>query len=690
MTSTPHNRQPNIIDDTLLSAKLVNDASEAAPGLDPLKVIAGLLITILETIRDVKTSKKDWAAFGEHLSVQIKDIYDDLSRCPTPHSTELLVVLNTYEQKLENVLEKVRLTKGRGKFERWLNSRTDKEEIATLRRDVDTCWKDYMRKIIVQLHEAAYQIDEGVENVEKDTKPVEKDVKNVERDVKNVEASVDAIDDTSYLAKLVTLPSATGADHSTCLTGTRTGVLDYIRRWADHQDTVQVCWLTDVAGAGKSTIAKQLSGEWKSEGRLGGCFFFSKNHPDAANNQAFCDTIAAQLANNQPHLLPSIIDGIKAIGLVPSLYPFEEKLQKLVIQPVKDAAVVLVIDALDECDERDRDILLRNLLRSLTQVSRLKVLITSRLERDITELLGSYRSPAESLHDVRLKSNQDDIAMFFKHQMEPLVRSGDLTAEEVTQLANRVNCLFILASTACKVIQKSLTPRSRLQELMDTKQNVLGDINKLYLAILTKACQADQDGQSIGLEAPKKVIEVLQAILAAATPLSIATIDLLLGNQSTGRIVELLSSVLNVRHDGTVVILHPTFREFLEDKRTAGTFHIDITGAHELMAKGCLATMKRELRFNICRLESSFMRNKDVPDFKERISKYISDQLQYGCTYWLSHVTKSSPGLGKASGAAALEFVEGEFLLYWMEVSSALGVIPKMLKDLQETGRWCA
>ncbi|KAG9053166.1 hypothetical protein FS842_008567, partial [Serendipita sp. 407] len=639
---------------------------------------------------DVKTSKKDWAAFGEHLSVQIKDIYDDLSRCPTPHSTELLVVLNTYEQKLGNVLEKVRLTKGRGKFERWLNSRTDKEEIATLRRDVDTCWKGYMRKIIVQLHEAAHRVEEGVENVGKDTKPVEKDVKHVERDVKNVEASVDAIDDTSYLAKLVTLPSATGADHSTCLTGTRTGVLDYIRRWADHQDTVQVCWLTDVAGAGKSTIAKQLSGEWKSEGRLGGCFFFSKNHPDAANNQAFCDTIAAQLANNQPHLLPSIIDGIKAIGLVPSLYPFEEKLQKLVIQPVKDAAVVLVIDALDECDERDRDILLRNLLRSLTQVSRLKVLITSRLERDITELLGSYRSPAESLHDVRLKSNQDDIAMFFKHQMEPLVRSGDLTAEEVTQLANRVNCLFILASTACKVIQKSLTPRSRLQELMDTKQNVLGDINKLYLAILTKACQADQDGQSIGLEAPKKVIEVLQAILAAATPLSIATIDLLLGNQSTGRIVELLSSVLNVRHDGTVVILHPTFREFLEDKRTAGTFHIDITGAHELMAKGCLATMKRELRFNICRLESSFMRNKDVPDFKERISKYISDQLQYGCTYWLSHVTKSSPGLGKASGAAALEFVEGEFLLYWMEVSSALGVIPKMLKDLQETGRWCA
>ncbi|KAG8839592.1 hypothetical protein FRB91_006912, partial [Serendipita sp. 411] len=117
MTNTPHNRQLNIIDDTLLSGKLVNDASEAAPVLDPLKVTAGLLITILETIRDVKSSKKDWIAFGEHLSVQIKDIHDDLSRCPTPHPKELLLVVNTYEQKLGNVLEKVRLTKGRGKFE---------------------------------------------------------------------------------------------------------------------------------------------------------------------------------------------------------------------------------------------------------------------------------------------------------------------------------------------------------------------------------------------------------------------------------------------------------------------------------------------------------------------------------------------------------------------------------------------
>ncbi|KAG8861320.1 hypothetical protein FRB91_009231 [Serendipita sp. 411] len=49
MTSTP--RQLKILDGALLGAKIIKDASEAAPVLGPLKATAGLVITILETIR---------------------------------------------------------------------------------------------------------------------------------------------------------------------------------------------------------------------------------------------------------------------------------------------------------------------------------------------------------------------------------------------------------------------------------------------------------------------------------------------------------------------------------------------------------------------------------------------------------------------------------------------------------------
>ncbi|KAG8851442.1 hypothetical protein FRB91_007891 [Serendipita sp. 411] len=98
MSSKPRNRPLKIIDSALVSANIVKDACEGAPVLAPLKATAGILITILETIRSVKVNKEDWIRLGEHLSTQIKDMHDDLSHWSGPHSTELLVAANTYEQ----------------------------------------------------------------------------------------------------------------------------------------------------------------------------------------------------------------------------------------------------------------------------------------------------------------------------------------------------------------------------------------------------------------------------------------------------------------------------------------------------------------------------------------------------------------------------------------------------------------
>ncbi|KAG8756269.1 hypothetical protein FRC14_003210 [Serendipita sp. 396] len=493
----------------------------------------------------------------------------------------------------------------------------------------------------------------------------------------------------SHIKELVPLSSATGEDHDICLHGTRTEVLDLIYQWVDDPNAPQLWWLTDVAGAGKSTIAKHLSTEWKHQGRLAGCYFFNKNRPETTNKQGFCDTLAAQMANNQPQLRSLITHAIKEIGPILSMCPFEEKLDKLVIQPMSNVALVLVIDALDECDERDRAIILHKLLSSLPQAPQLKILITSRPERDIAQLLEGYRSRTDSLHDVEFKSNRDDIAAFVEHKLRGLVRSSELTNEGVDRLAKRVNCLFILASTACKVVEESPTPQGDLEELLNPNQDLLRDINTLYSTILTRACKGAQVGQGSGSKIWQLLINVLKAILATTTPLTISAIDGLLGIKNTKRLVEFLSSVLNVRPDGIVIILHPTFREFLEDQTKAGQFHIDMTDAHKLMAKGCLSIMKRELCFNICQLGSSFVLNRDVPDLNEKISKHISKGLQYGCVYWPDHIVNSNGASGDCEvDRALLQVIEDGSSLYWIEVMSALGNIPKAIKGLQDIEKY--
>ncbi|KAG8749021.1 hypothetical protein FRC14_001748 [Serendipita sp. 396] len=576
-------------------------------------------------------------------------------------------------RKLRNVLTKVCLATG-NPAEGVLRHRVDKEQIIELNRDADVYWGDLMRAISVQTHQTVYRI--------------EKDVNRIKNGMSRVEISVDTIGDSSHIKELVPLPNATGEDHDICLHGTRIAVLQQIRQWVNDPTASQVWWLTDVAGAGKSTIAKQLSTEWEDEGRLAGCFFFNKNRPDTTNKQGFCDTLAAQIANNQPQLRSSITHGIKEIGPVPSMCRFEDKLQKLVIQPMRSVALVLVIDALDECDERDRIIILRNLLSSLPQVPQLKIFITSRPERDIAQLLDTYRSRANNLHDTELKSNRDDIAAFVKHKMTDLVQSSELTNEDVDRLAKRVNCLFILASTACKVVEDSPDPQVAVEELLNPNQDLLRDINTLYFTILTKACKSDEVGRASTLKSRESLIKVLKAVLAATTPLTISMIDGLLGIKNTRRLVGFLSSILNVREDDIVVILHPTFREFVEDATAAGQFYIDMYDAHKLMAEGCLRCMKRELRFNICQLESSFVLNRDVVDLKERISKLISKELQYGCVYWPDHIVNShNISHDDEAHSTLLGIVEDGYPLLWMEVISALGKIPRAIKGLQDVER---
>ncbi|KAG8851207.1 hypothetical protein FRB91_008284 [Serendipita sp. 411] len=688
------NSHLEIIDAALLGAKIVKDASEVAPVLAPLKGTIGIVITILETIRGVKTNKEDWTTLGERLSTQIKGMQENLSRCPTPHSTSLLLAVNSYEQKLRNVLTRVHLASDRGLAEAVLHQRADKEEAVELNRNVEIYWEEFIGDISIQAHEAVHRVEREVNQIEKDVhitqhevNRVEKDVHRIKHGVNRVEMSMDAMGEESHISKLTPVLDAIGEDHDICLYGTRTAVLDPIRQWANDPTTPQVRWLTDVAGAGKSTIAKHLSAEWKEQERLAGCFFFDKNRPDAMNKTGFCDTIAAQLANNQPQLRSSITQGIKEIGPIPSVCPFEEKLQKLVIRPMESVSLVLVVDALDECNERDRIIILRNILSSLSQVPQLKVLITSRPERDIVQLLDPYRSRTESLHDVELKSNRDDIAAFVKHKMRGLIRSYELTNEEVDRLARRVNCLFILASTACRVVEDSPNPRVAVEELLNPNQDLLRDINTLYSTILTKACKANQGGQS-STSKTQGLLRVLKAILAASTPLTVSMIDSLLGIKNTRRLIGFLSSVLNVRSDEVVLILHPTFREFLEDREVARPFYIDMKEAHALMAKGCLETMKRELCFNICQLESSFTFNKDVQDLDERISKYISKELQYGCISWLDHIVNGR-GISRDTevDVALLRITEDGYPLFWIEVVSALGKIPKAIKGLQDVGR---
>ncbi|PVF94103.1 WD40 repeat-like protein [Serendipita vermifera] len=668
MSAIPSNNPFRQLDSALVVANLAKDTLAAAPVPSPIKDAAAVLITVLETIREVKSNKEAWVRFGTTLSDQINAMQANIDGCSPPHSKALLQMANRYEIKLNNILTKVRAASSRSLLDRHLSRRTDKEEIAQLMSDMESYWKEFMLEISTKTHEV---------------------VNRTEGAVNRTEEGVNHLLYGSYIKDLEVIKDSGWDVHRACLPGTRTQVLDTINAWANDCTSDQVLWLADVAGSGKSTIARHLAEQWRGSGRLGGVFFFNKSIVDAANIRLFCTTIAAQLAHHPQYrsqLQSSIIDGMKALVPMP---PFKEKLRRLVIEPSKGLDLVLVIDALDECNENERITLLDCLLCLIKLSPHLKSFITSRPEPDIERRLHKYRSHTDSLHHVDLKSNQADIEIFVSDQMKDLVLDGLLSSREVELLCKRVNCLFILASTACRAIHNHPDPEVMLEMLLDSKGNNLVDINKLYLKILENACRLGEMDERSWKAIQAKMMQVLKVIISAATPLTIPCIEAILGIKGTERIVKSLASVLSVGADKTVLLLHPTFREFLLDSKVSNHFYIDIAEAHALMAKGCLKVMRSELKFNICGLESSFLLNSQVDDLEDRISTSMSSQLQYSSVHWPSHVINSGdPSSDWQVTKAILEICKGPYAFYWMEVLSALRQVPGAVSSLQAVKNW--
>ncbi|KIM20727.1 hypothetical protein M408DRAFT_306421, partial [Serendipita vermifera MAFF 305830] len=182
------------------------------------------------------------------------------------------------------------------------------------------------------------------------------------------------------------IPNVYGVQHVPCLSGTREKTLAAIGKWADEKDNPRpIFLLLDVAGSGKSTVAKHMANQWTRENRLLARFFFSRDTKTTMSTESFCLTVANAFISHDERLAAPIMTFKKRPDF--SLLSFEEVFSGLVINPLErlNQDALLIIDALDECDNehRGRDELLNVLHGQQPSSPRLRILATGRPEFDI-------------------------------------------------------------------------------------------------------------------------------------------------------------------------------------------------------------------------------------------------------------------------------------------------------------------
>ena len=149
-----------------------------------------------------------------------------------------------------------------------------------------------------------------------------------------------------------------------------------------------------MAGTGKSTISRTVADDWAKRKQLGGSFFFSRGQADLSGAGKFFTTLATQLSNTVPALKPLVR---KAIIDNPDISQRSqgEQWKVLILQPLLQLGrespplqpIILVIDALDECeDEQDARLIIRlfSQARDLNaQAVQMRIFVTSRPETPI-------------------------------------------------------------------------------------------------------------------------------------------------------------------------------------------------------------------------------------------------------------------------------------------------------------------
>jgi hypothetical protein len=174
-------------------------------------------------------------------------------------------------------------------------------------------------------------------------------------------------------------------------------VNDGITTWLDHWWLLpgEVHYLPR-RPSGTSAFMRTLCQSLEDTNRLGGGFFFEKDHPTRGNAKQLFSTLAYQLALKNRHLKPVISQCVEDDPSVVGRH-MGVQLRKLIVDPLKSlrdsGPQIFVIDGLDECDTPDTQV---EILRLIGSVARqypdtFRFIIASRPEAHISE---AFKDPS--------------------------------------------------------------------------------------------------------------------------------------------------------------------------------------------------------------------------------------------------------------------------------------------------------
>ena len=484
--------------------------------------------------------------------------------------------------------------------------------------------------------------------------------------------------------------------HRLCLVDTRVDLLQQITDWATSNSSQYIYWLKGRAGTGKSTVALTIAKSLDRQGVSLASFFFKRGGGDLARSRKVISTIAFQLAIRS-RLLASFICG--ALREYPDLgdsASLSQQYDKLLLRPLQRArqsapqlpSFIVVLDALDECDDlNDVRLLLRLLGDTGNMVGLgLRLLVTSRPETPIR--VGFRNMSHIAYHELALHEEpraivNRDIRRFVTHELAQIRADRNLPEswpgdDKIRVITTRADGLFIYAATVCLYINGpwQVSPSQRLEQVCHAngaKHKSTEALDEMYSIVLDSSMKGDFSAEEEH-EFTRRLRKVVGSAVLVFDNLSAEELARLLFPMSTGGAVvqqtlDSLHAVFDVPEEVNkpIQMLHLSFRDFVVDSARCYDlrFQINEQQVHHDLSDRCLDLMEQSLVKNMCRLPGLGIFVDEVSETVLR--QYLPFGLRYACCHWISHAERGRVSL--SDNGRVYRFLR-RYLLNWLEAMS--------------------
>ena len=383
--------------------------------------------------------------------------------------------------------------------------------------------------------------------------------------------------------------------------GTRVDVIEIIKKWAKEEmgaPKKPICWVNAAAGFGKSAIARTIA-EWcAKEGILGSSYFFLRGSGDRSNISSLVPTLAYHLSRSLPSTKSFIEEQLRDEPntlLQPVAYQFEKllvdpfRLSNKSFLPHEIPAIVIIIDALDECDDRGSMVEFVKAAIIDGKSWPFRILFTGRIDEHLRQIFQTEAAHSVtyslSLHDF---AADEDIRKFYNKMFRDIyARNRHISMrgvplpwpsyEDISSLVNNTAGVFNFASTVVAFIDDgSELPHLQLQSVLKHHDG----LDPVYIQILSVASRN------------KDFDAVLGTLMLLAKPLPIKSLATLL-RLDPARILHALRGLQSILiipedDDNHIQPIHTSLRDFLTSQERSNDLFIRPKERHFNIATDCL------------------------------------------------------------------------------------------------------